>query len=313
MTAQIDPPASARLPASMLAALQAFDAAFRLGGFKAAARALHLTDSAVSHRVRKLEAWLGQPLFERRHRRVAPTKAGEALAVLTGRAFLELARAMDQSADPARRSRLKISVFPLFGSAWLLPRMADFIAQHPDIELSISMSTRLSDLDGEGVDAVVRSGSGDWPGLAATPLMRLYATPLASPDLARALSREPGALSAARLTTAPLVQMSRFPEAWPNWLASQGLGFAKPARTVWVEGFEAAMLAAERGAGIALSLWPLCAPAVAAGRLVEILPTRGEMSTCWLAHRADDIAHPPLKAFKAWLKAALEADGLAAL
>jgi len=309
MTASGDAPASARVTVAMLAALQAFDAAFRLGGFKAAAAALHLTDSAVSHRIRKLEARLGERLFERRRRRIEPTKAGEALAALTGRAFLELARAMDQGADPARRGRLKVSVFPLFGSAWLLPRMADFIARHPEIELSISMSTRLADLDGEAVDAVVRSGSGDWPGLVATPLMRLRTTPLASPHLAVDL----GLTSLERLRYATLIQMTRFPDAWPNWFASQGLDFAKPARTVWVEGFEAAMLAAERGAGIALSLWPLCASSIAAGRLVEAPPIRADAGTCWLAHRVDDATHPPLKAFKAWLKAALEADGLSAL
>lgn len=295
-----EPPASSRLPAALLGALQAFDAAFRLGSFKAAAQSLHLTTSAVSHRIRKLETTLGVDLFVRSNRRVSPTAAGESLAIMTGRAFSELARALHRNAGPERRRSLRVSVFPLFGSAWLLPRMAAFIEGHPDIELSISMSTHPVDFDAEPVDAVIRSGSGDWPGLTAIRLMPLYTTPVASPTVAARL------LEVGDLPKAPLIQMSRFPQAWPNWFESQGLGFQPPAQTIWVEGFEAAMLAAEQGAGVALGLWPLCAPSIAADRLTELFDRRVATSPCWLAYRSVDTNHPPLVAFRRWLQAALK-------
>jgi len=296
-------PASARVSSSMVAAMQAFDAAVSLGSFKAAAGALHLTASAISHRVRRLEAALGCRLFERSHRRIHPTASGEALAAITGRGFAELARAMERGGQAARSGVLKISVFPLFASAWLMPRMAAFIAEHPEIELSISPSTRLVDLEREPVDAVVKSGSGAWPGLVSMPLMRMQTSLLASPAAASQLAlREP-----ADLTRAPLIQMTSFPDAWPAWFRGQGLTWAKPSQTIWVEGFEAALLAAERGVGVALSLWPLCAPSVQAGHLVEVLPIRVESSTCWLVHRASDAGHRPLTVFKRWLQAQLEA------
>lgn len=293
-------PASARIPGASLSALQAFDTAFRLGGFKAAALALHLTESAISHRIRRLETLMGARLFDRLHRRVRPTRAGEALAVLTGRAFRDLARALDEPLMASRKGVLKLSVFPLFGSTWLLPRMADFIAQHPNIELSITTTTRLTDLDAEAVDVVIRSGSGDWPGLTAIPLVRLQTTPLLSPPLAEGL----GSIDITTLMRAPIIQMSEFPSAWPTWFASHGLGFAKPDRTVWVNGFEAAMLAAERGAGVALGLWPLCAPSIATGKLIEVPNVRTDASTCWLAFRSEDIDHPHLATFRRWLESA---------
>jgi DNA-binding transcriptional LysR family regulator len=286
----------------MVAALQAFDAAVSLGSFKAAASALHLTASAVSHRVRRLEAVMGCRLFERSHRRIHATQAGESLAAITGRGFAELARAVERGGEAARSGVLKISVFPLFASAWLMPRMAAFIAEHPEIELSISPSTRLVDLDREPVDAVVRSGAGGWPGMMSMPLMRLETALLASPATAARLAlREP-----ADLTRAPVIQMTSFPDAWPAWFKRQGLAWAKPTQTIWVEGFEAALLAAERGVGVALSLWPLCAASVQAGHLVEALPVRVETSTCWLVHRASDAGHLPLTVFKRWLQAQLE-------
>jgi len=187
--------------------------------------------------------------------------------------------------------------------------LADFIAMHPGIELSITTTTRMTDLQAEAFDAVIRSGGGNWPGLTAVPLMQLQATPIMSPSLANG----GGATSMAALSELPLIQMSEFPHAWPKWFASQGTPFTRPARTVWVEGFEAAMLAAERGAGIALGLSPLCAASIAAGQLVELPGTEAEPTTCWLAFRSDDLGHPPLAAFRKWLTAALGDADLGAL
>jgi DNA-binding transcriptional LysR family regulator len=302
-------PLSAQVPGTSLAALQAFDVAFRLESFKAAAKALHLTDSAISHRIRRLEARMGDRLFDRLHRRIHPTAAGEALAAFTGRAFRDLARALDGSHPTSRGGTLRLSVFPLFRSAWLLPRLADFISRHPNIELSITTTTRMTDLQAEAVDAVIRSGGGDWPGLTTMPLMRLQATPIVSPSLTSGGS----AASVAALSELPLIQMSEFPQAWPNWFAGQGKPFTRPARTVWVEGFEAAMLAAERGAGIALGLSPLCDASIVAGRLFELPGKEAEPTTCWLAFRSDDHGHPPVAAFRRWLMAALGDTDLAAL
>jgi len=291
-------PASARLNPTLLLSLQAFDLAIRLGSFKAAAELLRLTPSAISHRIRKLERAMGERLFERLHRHAVPTAAGKRLAGSTGRAFAELAQAVE--VDSAERPRrLRLSVFPLFSTAWLIPRLAAFIAAHPDIELVIETSTRIIDFDSEPIDAAIRSGGGHWPGLAAARILQLQTTPVATPTLAKRFHLR----TANDLRGAPLIQMTDFPGAWKGWLERAGCKAFAPRRSVWVEGFSAAIGAAEQGAGVALALEPLVDGYVAAGRLCRPLPISLDAGGCWLVHRPADRLNPALGAFKRWLLA----------
>jgi DNA-binding transcriptional LysR family regulator len=294
-------PASTRLGAPLLLSLQAFDAAVRLGTFKAAASALRLTPSAISHRVRKLEGALGDRLFTRVHRAVLPTDAGKALAAITGRAFADLARAADAGNLGHRCHRLRLSITPSFASDWLMPRVADFMAQHPHIELAIEASTRLADFESEAIDAGIRIGSGHWPGLTAVRLLRLFATPVTSPALASKLQLR----AAADLTDGPLIHMTRFSHAWPAWFKCAGVQASDLASAIWVDGFGAALQAAEQGAGLALGIEPFFADREAAGRLCRPLSPRFETSSCWLVYRQGDRDHPALMAFKRWLLAKL--------
>ena len=136
--------AAASLKPAQLLALQAFDVAVRLGSFKAAAHSLNLSPSAVSHRIRNLELALGVALFVRSHRAVRPTAEGRTLAAATGRAFAELARTRLAVGGSPGRQRLKLKVFPLFASAWLIPRLAGFVAKYPEIDFAIETSSRTS-------------------------------------------------------------------------------------------------------------------------------------------------------------------------
>ena len=166
-------PAATRLRPALLLSLQAFDAAVRLGSFKDAAEALHITPSAISHRIRNLEKAMGDTLFSRAHRAVEVTPTGQRLAIATGRAFGELMRATTPLAGSEANRRLRLSISSTFVTAWLIPRIAGFMASHPEIELSIENSNRLLDLENEPFDAGIRAGDGNWPGLAAQHLMDL--------------------------------------------------------------------------------------------------------------------------------------------
>ena len=165
--------AAATLKPTQLLALQAFDVAVRLGSFKDTADALNLSASAVSHRIRNLEQALGAALFVRNHRAIEPTAEGRALAAATGRAFAELARVDLPSGGAAGRQRLKLKVFPLFASAWLIPRLAGFVAKHPDIDLAIETSNYTIDFDVEAFDAGISVGDGSFAGLDALHLAPL--------------------------------------------------------------------------------------------------------------------------------------------
>src|SRR5258707_4393976 len=123
------PPAQddANLAARDLLALQAFELAARTGSFKAAGEALHITASAVSHRIAGLERTLGAKLFERGPRGVVLAPAGATLAATTGHAFGDLSRALARQSAGSRR--LRVSAGPIFPSPRLLPRLARLLAR----------------------------------------------------------------------------------------------------------------------------------------------------------------------------------------
>ncbi len=292
------PPAAAELKPATLLSLQAFDAAVRLGSFKAAAAALRLTPSAISHRIGNLERALGKGLFTRSHRAIEATAAGKALAIATGRAFAELSRSATPAGGRDSRRRLRLSVLPFFASDWLIPRIGRFMAAHRDIELVIETSSRHADLDVEAFDAGIRVGDGGWPDLAATPLMELRAVPVATAALRRkAKLRKP-----ADLADVPQIHVTTFPLAWPIWLAGAGIAGLEARQVVWVDSFGAAMQLAEQNAGVALGLEPLFTARERAGSNLKRLfeqsqPTGGY----WLVHRRGDNNHPALRVFKRWL------------
>jgi DNA-binding transcriptional LysR family regulator len=294
-------PAAAHIKPALLLSLQAFDAVARLGSFKDAAGALHLTPSAVSHRIRNLETSLNDALFARAHRAVHLTAAGKALAAVTGRTFADLARATAPVVGARSHRRLRVAVSPFFASHWLIPRVSKFMSAHPDIELAIEHSSRPVDFASEPFDAAVRVGDGNWPGLSATHLMEIRTTPVASSAVLKRLKmREP-----ADLARAPLIHVTTFPHAWPLWLKLAGAGHVKPKQAMWMDTFGAALQAAEEGAGVALGLEPLFAERERAGALKRpfamSLPTGGY----WLVHRTVDANNPALRAFTRWVLAEL--------
>jgi DNA-binding transcriptional LysR family regulator len=291
-------PAAAGLTPAALLALQAFEAAIRLGSFKAAATALHLSPSAVSHRIRTLERTLGEQLFTREHRAVRPTRTGTALAATTGRAFADLLRAAGPAENAVGQRRLRLAVAPPFASAWLMPRLGSFLASHPEIEFAIETVSRSVDLETEPFDAAIRVSDGTFPGLTALHLMEIGTTPVAGEALARKLRLgHPADLASMRL-----IHVSSYPLAWPLWFNGAGIGGAAGRQAVWVDTFGAAWEAAEHGVGVALGLMPLVDGARGLCRPFSfILPTGG----LWLVHTGADRSQPVLRAFKRWLMAAL--------
>lgn len=288
------------LTPTLLLALQAFDAAFRLGSFRAAAEALHITPSAVSHRIRHLERLSGHALFSRTHRAVHPTPPGRAMAALTGRAFADLARASVVTEARQARARLRIAVVPTFATSWLIPRLGRFTAAHPDVELVIETVTRAVDFDNEPFDAAICTGTGEWPGLTALELMEIHVTPVCSPRLAEDLKLSaPGDLA-----RATLIGVTAFPLSWQAWFKQAGVPELQPRRAIWFDSFGAAQEAAEAGIGVALGLSPLIEERQAAGSLCQPVPIPLPSGSYWLTHRPLDERTPALRTFKRWLQAA---------
>ena len=164
-----------------LHALQGFVAAARSGNLSRAADTLHLTVSALSHQIRGLEERVGQQLFVRNARGVALTADGRQLYERVAVHF----DALEQALRPFRVRRddvLTISLMPSFASSWLVPRLPRFLAAHPQLEINLQSSSALVDFERvTSVDAGIRFGRGQWPGLRAVHLMDDWVTPAASP------------------------------------------------------------------------------------------------------------------------------------
>ena len=154
-----------RIPS--LAALRAFEAAVRCRSFSKAARELNVTHAAIAQHVRSLEGEFSQSLIIRQGRGVAATPEGLLLAerLLTG--FTEIVEGVERLRRHGEERPLAISVTPAFAEKWLMPRIGDFWARHPDILLNISPNIELIDLRKDGFDMSIRYGDGDWPGVEA--------------------------------------------------------------------------------------------------------------------------------------------------
>src|ERR1700737_771034 len=118
-------------------ALRTFEAYARLGGVAAAAAELSITPSAVSHQLKSLGLFLGQPLTERRGRRLVLTADGRRYFEAVRPAFILLHNATGQLQRNVLQRRVTISVLPLLAAGWFIPRLATFSAQYPDIDIQV--------------------------------------------------------------------------------------------------------------------------------------------------------------------------------
>ena len=155
----------ARLPS--LNGLRAFEAAARHLSFTNAAQELNVTQTAISHQIRRLEEELGLRLFERKNRSLVLTpKAAEYLPGIRA-AFQDLRFATDRLLRKDDDKVLTISLMTSLATKWLLPRLSSFQEQHPDIDVRITTSSELVDFRRGDVDAAIRYGRGHWKDLRA--------------------------------------------------------------------------------------------------------------------------------------------------
>ncbi len=165
-----------------LPGLLAYEAVARLGSFVSAADELHLSPSAVSQRVRSLEAYLGIALFERLPRSVRLTEMGQAYLPSVRETFDDLAAATTGLFGSTSRQRLTVRVPVSYATTWLVPRLQDFCDAYPHIDLRIIGAIWADALPPHEVDLEIRQGGGRWPGFVAELLHDDRAVVVASPE-----------------------------------------------------------------------------------------------------------------------------------
>lgn len=277
--------------------LRAFEAAGRLGSFKAAAEELDVSQSAVSHMVRLLEEHLGFALFHRHPNRLELTDQGRAFQPGLTDAFDAIARLSEQVTSMREGPVLTVGVAPALALHWLIPRLASFNRNHPEVAVRVASGGAMVPLRDDWT-CTIRRGMGDWPGYTAEELFPSTLVPVCTPAIAAGL-RHPRELQAATR-----IVVSHLREQWTWWFETAGLPAAiQPANEVSFESSVMAIQAVLDGVGVGLAQLPYVSDALAAGRLVTPFPITDQKYESWyLAFRPIREKDSALLAFRNWLQ-----------
>jgi len=295
---------NARLPSLDL--LQGFEAAARLLSFTRAGDELRLTQSAVSRQMQELEAQLGVKLFERRHRALVLTDAGQQFYASAAQVLATMRAATDRLRAQAGRGTLSVTTTHSFAALWLIPRLAGFTRGHPGVDVRIAADTRVQDLERDGLDVAIRHGPASLAGPNAERLFGERVFPVCSPKLLKD-ARRPLAVPA-DLRHHVLLQYDdpdvRHPWLhWRTWLEVERLEELKPAGRLSFSGYEQIIAAAIAGHGVALGRSPLLNDAIRAGELAAPFKRTADPARAYYAVVSPNAAERvEVRDFVAWLK-----------
>ena len=289
-----------RLPP--LSSLTSFEAAARHLNFTRAAKDLNVTQAAVSRQIQGLEAYLGVPLFHRRHRALQLTREGDRLHRAVTLGLEQIAGAVADIRRERHGPEVTVATSVTFANYWLMSRVAKFRATHPEVDLRMVASGPISDLAVAGIDLAVRYGRGHWPGLEAEHLLDNEIFPVCAPDYfaGRPAPQGPGELL--KETLLHLVEYDRNWVTWKAWLRSFGVEGPPRTRGLEFDNYLILIQAALGGQGIALGGGRLAEDFVARGALVRpIAATMRDERAFYLVWPTEVELDQPAALFRDWI------------
>jgi LysR family glycine cleavage system transcriptional activator len=287
-----------RLPP--LNALRAFEAAARHESFTRAAEELYVTQGAVSHQVKALEAELGIKLFNRERQRLIITEAGRSYLAVVRDAFDRIDLGTQRLLQRQNTGVLTVSTSPNFAAKWLVHRLGRFAEAYPDIDLRVSASLHHVDFAREDIDLAIRHSEGPPSGLHMTRLCAEELFPVCSPML---LKDGQAGIEAADLRRLTLLHVNDRQD-WGRWLEAAGITGLDLARGTVLNQASMAIDAAVDGQGIALARTALAAWDLTSGRLVRPFPISLPVSYAyWIVCPKATAQLPKIVAFSDWLLA----------
>jgi LysR family glycine cleavage system transcriptional activator len=279
-----------------LNALRAFAAAARWLSFTRAAAELHVTQTAISHQMRVLEAHLGARLFVRLPRRLQLTPQGQAYARELSRVFERIEDATAAFAAQPRREVLAVTCLPSFAARWLVPRLGRFTTLHPAIDLRLITTERSVDLLREAIDVGIRFGYGRYAGLHTERFMDDECFPVCSPRLL-------GKGKRLHKLQRQVLLHDDSPDGWRRWLRATGTTGVDPEAGHVFSDASLMLQAAADGLGVAMGRRALVQRDLQARRLVRPFAAAVPAEQAYfLISSAGTTELPRVQAFKTWMK-----------
>ncbi len=286
-----------------LKAVWYFESAARHLNFSKAAAELNVTHSAISHQIRALEDWVGQPLFERGARGLRLTETGQQFLPPVRVAFQQLMQAGQAVRQSARVGPLTVSVLPSLASKWLVPRLSDFRQRYPDIDVRISATGQLETVGRGDIDVGIRYGRGKWSDLEAELLQLDDLFPICSPSLLKGPKplREPRDIANFPLLSDNDWRPAEY-EFWSGWFELAGISDLGLKPDVTFTASNLMIDAAIGGLGIGLGNTMLAGEDIKAGRLVKPFDLTLKLETGYfLVYGQGALRRPKIKAFRDWV------------
>lgn len=284
-----------------LNALRSFEATARHLSLKGAAEELNVTPPAVSHQIKALEVHLGFTLFQRLRRGLRLTPKGEAYFHRITNSLEAIATATKDVRESGVPSTFTIAVPPHLLTAWLLPRLSDFVKKYGVLDLRVIDTIRKVDFESENVDAQILYGEGNWTGVDLDLLARDELCLVCSPGF---LETYGPVTNMTELAKSPLIYTERRTADWYRIFNASAVDRALNAPRFTTLRPLPAIEAAAQGMGIAITSRLCVSDHLAVGRLVvplEIEDLNTNMSSYFLSRRLNSHLDKRLKHLNSWL------------
>ena len=248
--------------------LLVFEAAARTGSFTRAAQELNVQQPAVSAAIKQLEASLGLTLFTRAHRSVTLTQAGERLYTDVSGAFDRILHSARALSARSRQAHVTLSASTAFAHYWMVPRLAQFHAAHPGIDLRLQTSEREPDIGTEAISLAIRRGTGRWPGCQAHLIAPEVISPIAAPRIMVAAVNLATVANLKNETLIHLEEPIRERPGWADYFAHWNVPYTEPRTGLRLNDYALVLQAALAGEGFAFGWQHVTEGLIAQGLLV---------------------------------------------
>lgn len=280
-------------------ALSAFEAAARHGSFALAAEELCITPSALSHRIRLLEEFVGERLFLRDGRNVGLSEFGRRYLDVVRQALRTLTDFPMPRRAASAQQRVKVTAPPTFARYLLVPHLASFTQKHPEIAIEIYLSVPLYDLALAESDVEVRFGPGKYPNLQCDKLFSEPTFAVASPAYLQQISaiNVPSDLEKATLIRSAL-------EPWQPWFEAAGLEWPEPSTGVRVDDLGLLLEMVKHGHGVGLTREHFARDMIAAGEIVRLFDMQmaSPPHSYFVVYEKQVSERPEVVAFLQWMQ-----------